>query len=412
MVKKSKNQITVVDVGSKTVKSIIAEFDEDGMFNIIGIGKSNSELGMRKGNIVSISNAVEAIRDSVESAMNMATTSVEEVIVSISGDHIKTFNSKASVLINGNVINSSDIDRVLQKSKDSFISQKKEVIHIIPQVFFVDDQKVKDPVNMTGSTLEASVHVALANETNAINLRNCLNEIDLRIKCFVFSPIASSYGVLSETERDINTIIIDIGHGTSTAVAYFDGNIEFSTILPVGGFNITNDLAVTLNIDNKTAEEIKLKYGFSLFDEDDEDRVIELDNYENISESMVSKIIGARVFEIFSYLKDDLEKSEIYKEKAYGKIPLTIVLTGGTARLKNIDVLAKEVFGEKVKIKISYPKYNIRGLVDLVKAPEYATTVGLLHFAKEYCGFSLKDGKLSGNSNILGKFFEAIKKRF
>ena len=406
MPKKELKQIAAIDVGSMTVKSIIGEIDTDGKINIIGIGKSNIEQGMKKGNIVSISPAKEAIKNSIQAAVTMSGAEVEEVVVSISGDHIKTFNSGAGVFINGGEIKQSDIDRVLQKSKDSFISQGKEVIHIIPQVYYVDKQKVKNPVDMTGSNLEAKVHVALANKSNAKNLVNCFNDNDIKVKSLVFAPIASSYGVLSDDERTLNMIVIDIGYGTSTAVAYADGSIVFSTILPVGGYNISNDLALTLNIDNELAEELKLKYGYPLLEEDEFDDYFEDEKFSDIKKSEVEQIIGERVIEIFELLKNELYESGLYSDY-YKTILPGIVLTGGTANLKNIDILLKEVFGEEVKTRIGYPKHNIKELVDLVSKPEYATGVGLLHFTKQY----MEIEKKKDSKNFLAKAIEAIKKR-
>ncbi len=408
MTKEYDNQIVAIDIGSKMVKSIIGEIDDDGMINIIGIGKSNSGSGMKKGNIVSISHAVESIRASIEAATNMATTEAREVIISISGDHIKTLNSKAVVAVNGEEIKQQDIDKVLQKSKDSFISQNKEIIHIIPQEYSVDEQSVKNPINMTGSSLEAKVHVALANSSNAKNLVSCLNKNDLEVFDIVFAPIASSYGVLSENDKELGIIVIDIGHGTSTATAYLNGSIVFSTILPVGGYNITNDLAITLNIDSQTAEKIKLKYGYIDVTEEDKENFLDLEKYDDIDMFTVSNIIADRVVEIFELLKKELEENGIYD-----KIHSGVILTGGSANLNGIQVLANEVFDKN--IKIGFPHHNIRGLTDLIKQPEYATLVGLLHFAKEYHYLNVnknKKRKKSDGSNWFRKIKDAIAKRF
>jgi len=408
MAKELSNQIVAIDIGSKMVKSIIGEIDPDGMINIIGIGKSESGSGMKKGNIVSISHAVESIRESINAATNMATTDASEVIISISGDHIKTLNSKAVVAVNGEEIKQYDIDKVLQKSKDSFISQNKEIIHIIPQEYCVDEQTVKNPVNMTGSSLEAKVHVALANSSNAKNLVSCLNKNDLEVIDIVFAPIASSYGVLSENDKELGIIVIDIGHGTATATAYLNGSIVFSTILPVGGYNITNDLAITLNIDSQTAEKIKLKYGFVEVTEDDKENFLELEKYDDIDMFTVSNIIADRVVEIFELLKKELEESGVYD-----KIHSGVILTGGSANLNGIQVLANEVFDKN--IKIGFPHYNIRGLTDLIKHPEYSTLVGLLHFAKEYHYLNVqkskKRRKTGDGSSWFGKIKDAITKR-
>ncbi len=398
------NQIVAVDVGSKEVKSIIGEIDPDGVINIIGIGKSSAGSGVKKGNIVSISHAVNSIRESIEASTNMATTEAHDVVVSISGDHIKTLNSKAVVAVNGEEIKQFDIEKVLQKCKDSFISQNKEIIHIIPQEYSVDEQNVKNPINMTGSSLEAKVHVALANSSNTKNLVNCLNKNDLEVINIVFSPIASSYGVLTENDKELGTIVIDIGHGTTTAVAYLNGSVVFSSILPVGGYNITNDLAITLGIDSQTAEKIKLDYGYVKVTEEDKENFLELEKYDHVDMYTVSRVIYLRVVEIFDLLKKELEE-----KKVYDRIHSGVVLTGGTANLIGIDNLAKEVFDKS--IKIGYPNHNIRGLIDLIKKPEYSTLVGLLHFTKEYNYSSIesKKKKKKGESKFLNKVKDSVK---
>ena len=403
MAKEVSNQLVAVDIGSKTVKSIIAEIEDDGVINIIAVAKSNSESGMKKGNIVSISHAVESIRESIDAATNMATTEAKSVIISISGDHIKTLNSKAVVAVNEEEITQSDINKVLQKSKDSFISQNKEVIHIIPQEYSVDEQSVKSPINMTGSSLGAKVHVALANSSNAKNLVSCFNKNNLEVMGMVFSPIAASYGVLTENDKELGIIVIDMGHGTTTVSAYLNGSIAYSSILPVGGYNITNDLAISLNIDSQTAENIKLDYGYVEVTKEDEHNFLELEKYNNIDMFTVSNVIADRVLETFAILKKELEESGLYD-----KIHSGIVLTGGTANLNGIQILAKEVFDKN--IKIGFPYHNIKGLDDVVKHPQYATLVGLLHFAREY-NYS-KDKKKKKGISVFGKIKNIILKMF
>jgi cell division protein FtsA len=262
---------------------------------------------------------------------------------------------------------------------------------------------------MTGSSLEAKVHVALANSSNAKNLVSCINKNDLEVMDIVFAPIASSYGVLSENDKELGIIVIDIGHGTSTAVAYLNGSIVFSTVLPVGGYNITNDLAISLNIDTQTAEKIKLKYGYVEVTEEDKENFLDLEKYDDIDMYIVSNIISERVLEIFEILKKELEESG-----TYDKIHSGVVLTGGTANLNGIQTLAKEVFDKN--IKIGFPHHNIRGLTDLIKQPEYATLVGLLHFAKEYHYLDVQKNKKRKKkvegSGFFKKFKDTVTKMF
>jgi cell division protein FtsA len=372
------NQIVGIDIGSGTIKTIIGEIEANGVINIIGVGKSYSKDGIKKGNVINISQTVKAIEQSIESASNMATTTVTKALITISGDHIKSVNSKGVVAANDTEVTQSDVDKALKKCKDSFLSQNKEIIHIIPQEYIIDDQRgIKNPIGMTGNSLEVSVHVALANASSARNVINCVNQNDIEVQSMVFAPIASAYGVLTKDEKDLGVAIIDIGYATSTLSVYRDGSIWFSHIIPIGGYNITNDLALSLQIPIDKAEKLKLQYGYALSSQISENQNIDLDENHQIPLQVLSEIIEARVSELFLLIKEDLNKVNLLD-----KIPSGLVLTGGTANLNGIQMLAEIIY--KKSVRIGFPHENIRGLTDLIKHPEYAAALGLLHFGKEH----------------------------
>lgn len=371
------NQIVGIDIGSGTIKAIIGEIELDGTVNVIGMGKSPSKGGLKKGNVVSISQTVKAIKDAVDAATNMATSDAVDVVITISGDHIRSVNSKGVIAINDEEITQDDIDKALQKCKDSFISQNKEIIHIIPQEYMIDEQRgVRQPVGMTGSSLEVQVHVVMANLSSTKNLINCVNKNNLNVQGMIFAPIASAWGVLTTDEKELGVTVLDIGYGTSTLTVYKEGSLLFSHILPVGGYNITNDLALSLQIPIDAAERLKTQYGCAMSSEVNQSQMVEASHGHEVSLQMVSEVIEARVSEMFLLIKEDLKKANLLH-----KIPSGIVLTGGTANLNGIQNLAEMIF--QTSIRIGFPHQDIRGLTDLVKHPEYGAAIGLLHYAKE-----------------------------
>ncbi len=373
----TENQIISIDIGSCSIKSIIGEIDSDGVINIIGIGKSSSIDGINKGHIVSIDKTVKAIEKSIGAATNMATTKAVSVYITISGDHIVSSNSKAVIAVNDEEISQADLDKVLQKCKNQFYSQSKEVVHLIPQSYSVDEQGgIQNPIGMTGSSLTANVHVALANLSSTKNLVNCINKNSLEVSDIVFAPIASSYGVLNSDEKTLGVTVIDIGYGTTTITVYEKGHIVFSDIIPVGGFNITNDLAISLQIPRELAENLKIKSGYAISEDVNEEQVVDLEDYGEIDLFTVAEIIEERIKEIFLLVRENIKNANLLN-----KINSGFVLTGGTANLNGIQLLAEKIFDKKVRI--GFPHNNIRGLTDLIKHPEYSAGVGLIKFAQE-----------------------------
>ncbi len=394
-------QIVGIDIGSGSIKSIIGDVEPNGIINVVGFGKSSSKTGIKKGNVIDIAQTVKAIKEAVDVASSMAAADVLKVIITISGDHIKSVNSKGVVAVNELEITQHDVEKALQKCKDSFLSQNKEIIHIIPQEYAVDDQRgIPNPIGMTGNSLEVQVHVALANSASTKNIINCVNQNQLEVLSMVFAPIASAYGVLTQDEKELGVMLIDIGYATSTISVYKEGSILFSHIIPVGGYNITNDLALSLQIPIDVAEKLKVQYGFAMAGDNNPNQTIEVNKGNNVSIQTISEIIQYRVKEIFEFIKDDVIKAGVYNLTASG-----IVLTGGSANLNGIQTLAEDFF--KKNVRVGFPHQNIRGLTDPIKHPEYAASVGLLYYARDNnVGMEQETGK----EGFMGKIKDFIKK--
>jgi cell division protein FtsA len=371
-----------LDIGTTKIVCLVAEKAEDGRLNILARGESKSE-GLRKGVVVNIESTANAIREAVENAEKLTKVDVEEVYVGIAGEHISSKASSGMVTISGanKIVSKDDVHRVIEAAKTINVPSDRQIIHVIPLEYSIDGHDgILQPVGMSGMRLTSDIHIVTASKSAMQNLKNSVQKAGLKIAEFVLEPFASSYAVLDEDEKQLGVCLIDIGGGTTDIAMYFEGNLRYTSVVPLGGHSITNDLSLGLKTPFENAEKIKTKYGIAHIDLIyGEDNIIEIPGIggreaTRINRSLISQIIQPRVEELFELALLEMKKSEYYELMSAG-----IVLTGGASQLEGMAELAHQVLGLPVKIEI--PK-GIGGLVDAVNEPKYATSVGLVKYAE------------------------------
>ncbi|HTF32957.1 MAG TPA: cell division protein FtsA [Myxococcota bacterium] len=368
--------IVGLDIGTTKIGVIVAERMEAGL-DVVGMGTHPSR-GLRKGVVVDIDATVASIKSAVEEAELMADCEITSVYAGIAGGHIRSFNSHGIVAVKDREVRESDVKRVIDAAKAVAIPMDREVIHVIPQEFIVDDQEgIREPLGMSGVRLEAKIHIVTAAVTSAQNIVKCANKAGLNVVDIILEPLASAEAVLAEDERDLGVCLIDIGGGTTDIAVFADGSIKHTSVLGLGGYHISNDIAVGLRTPFEEAERIKKKFGVAAARFLRTDDVITVPSVggrrpREVSRKILCEIIEPRVDEILSLARQELSKSGLAE-----KIPSGVVLTGGCSALEGITELAEEVFESPVR---RGSPIHVGGLQDVVRSPMYATGVGLVLF--------------------------------
>ena len=376
-----------VDIGTSKIVSIIAKIDEENV-NVLGVSETKSG-GVRKGQIVDIEEAVLSINSSLEGAERMAGFSASHVIASIGGDHIESLNSRGVVAVSNPdaEITESDLARVIDAAKAVSLPSSREVIHVLPRSYIVDGQQgVKAPLGMTGVRLEVDTYIISAYSTSIRNLEKAFSEVGVDVDAVVFSGYASSLSVLTDTERELGVILVDIGAGTTDISIYTEGSVAYSSVLPIGARHITNDLAIGLRISLESAEKIKLllsnperkKQQSDLQEKTDEIDLSSLNLSEELTKvsekTLVEGIIKPRLNEIFTFVGLEINKS------GYGgQTPSGLVVAGGGALTVGAVDAAKRMLA--MPVRIGKP-INIKGIIDEIQTPAFATVVGLAVYGR------------------------------
>ena len=396
---KPSNVIAGLDIGTTKICCIIGEINDKGELDVIGIG-SHPSKGLRKGVVINIESTVDSIKSAVEEAELMSGSEIDSVYVGIAGGHIKGFNSHGVLAVKDKEIVEADISRVIDAAKAVAIPMDREVIHVIPQEYIVDDQDgIKTPLGMSGVRLEAKVHIVTGAVTSAQNIVKSVTRAGLQVNDIVLEQLASSKSVLSSDEKELGVAMIDIGGGTSDLAIFFQEAIKHTYVLAIGGNHVTNDIAIGLRTPTFEAERIKKEYGCALTSLINGNETIEVPSVgdrENrvLSRRLLSEIIEPRLDELFT-----LVKMEIGQSGHKDLITSGIVLTGGSSILKGIVEAAEKIF--KLPVRRGMPK-SIGGLVDVVNSPMYATAVGLLFYGME----KIKTGEIP---NLTGtKVFDRV----
>jgi cell division protein FtsA len=396
--------IAGLDIGTTKICCIIGEVRDEKDIDIIGIG-TNPSRGLRKGVVVNIESTVESIKGAVEEAELMAGCEIDSVYVGIAGGHIKGFNSHGVIAVKNKEVAQADINRVLDAAQAVAIPPDREVIHIIPQEYILDEQEgIKEPLGMSGVRLEAKVHIVTGAVTSAQNIVRSVNKAGLEVKDIVLEQLASSDAVLERDEKELGVAMVDVGGGTSDLAIFFEESIKHTSVLAIGGNHITNDIAIGLRTPQAEAEKIKKTYGCAMTSLVKKDDTIEVPSTGGrepriLSRQILSEIIEPRLEEMFNLVKREIHISGYSELIASG-----IVLTGGSAIMDGITDLAEKIF--KLPVRKGFPK-GIGGLVDVVNSPMYATGVGLILFGLKNRQHGKKP-RLT-DKNLFDKIFNRMK---
>ena len=381
MAKPKTSEIIVgLDIGTTKIAAIAGEVTDDGI-DIIGIGTAPSK-GLRRGVVVNIDATVSAIRAAIDEAENMAGCQISTVFAAISGAHVRGLNSHGIVAVKDKEVRDADMMRVIEAAKAVAIPMDREVLHVLPQQYVIDDQDgIRDPLGMAGVRLEAKVHIVTTAVTSAQNVVKCANRCGLQVADIVLEPLASAQAVLEDDEKELGVALIDIGGGTCDIAVFADGAIVHTAVLPLGGGHVTNDIATVLRTPLDSAEKIKRKYGCatrSLISEDDTMEVPSVGGRgpRVLPRATLVEIIEPRIEEIFEHVKRELMRSGYADGLAAG-----IVLTGGATILEGTAEVAEHVLG--LPVRRANPT-RIGGLVDVVKSPAYSTGVGLVAYGASH----------------------------
>jgi cell division protein FtsA len=370
-----------LDIGTTKISCILADPDPAGGLRIVGIGNAPSE-GLRRGAVVDLEKTVASITRAVEEAERMAGHEVKGVHAGIAGDHIRSLNSRGVVSVSrkDNEIAPADLERVIEAAKAIAIPTDREIIHVIPQEFIVDDQDgIKDPVGMSGVRLEAEVHIITGAVTSARNICRAIQRAGLKVYDLTLEPLASAMAVLDDDEKDLGVVLLDMGGGTTDMAVFHEGAVRHTSIIPFGGANVTSDIAIGLRTPIDKAEAIKIQHGAALAamvgDESVSVSGVGGRGDKEISRHVLASMIEPRMEEIFA-----LANREVRKNHFAPLIGGGVVLTGGTSLLPGAAELAEQVF--EMPVRLGIPR-GLGGLSANVSDPRYATGVGLvLHAAK------------------------------
>lgn len=406
--------IAGLDIGNSKIRAAIAVLDEDSTQpNIIGVGVSPSG-GLRKGNIIDVEETVANIAAALEDAERMAGEPVHTVFLGISGDHIASMDSKGVIAIShtGNEIIEDDVDRVLEAAQAVAIPNNRRILRIIPKSFTVDEQTgIKYPVGMTGIRLEVLAHLVTGLVPAVKNIEKCVHQAGVDINDIIPCGLAAAESVVSKRQKELGVVVIDVGCGGTNVAIFEEGTVLHSASLPVGGDNVTNDIAIGLRTSIDTAEKIKIEYG-SCIPEDIHDReTIDLSllskiDTQTVSKKQLAEIIQARYHEIFAMVKDELARVQ-----RDGMLPAGAILCGAAVKMPGVIDLAREVLN--LPVQIGFPT-NYEGVVDKIEDPAYASVIGLVIWGSRFQGegygikFDLKNFNVEKMTQGIKNWFRGL----
>ncbi len=380
MSKDLKNLIVGLDIGTSKVVAVVAEVLPDGRHEVIGLGQHESK-GLKKGVVVNIEATVESIQAALEEAELMADCKIRNVYTGIAGSHIRSFNSRGMVAIKDKEVTAADVARVIETARAVNIPTDQQFLHTVSQEFVVDNQEdVREPIGMSGIRLEVKVHIVTGAVSAVQNIVKCIRRCGLEVSDLILQPLASADAVLTEDEKELGVVLIDIGGGTTDIAVFTEGAIRHTAVIPIAGDQITNDIAMALRTPTLEAEEIKRRYGVAKQVLVDPAETIEVPGLgdrgpRTLSRQMLAAVIEPRVEELFALALQVVRESEYEEVLSSG-----VVLTGGTALMPGIAELAEDIFLKQVRLGI--PQYNGQ-LADVVRSPRYSTAHGLLAEAKK-----------------------------
>lgn len=370
--------VASLDIGSAKIRTVVAVVDgsqEQVVPNVIGVGLSPS-LGMRKGHVIDVEELIHNVISSLEDAERMAGVPINHVFVGMSGTHIEAFDSRGVVAVSGAEITAEDVGRVLEAAQAVSIPSNRRILHIEPKAYAVDEQRgIANPVGMTGIRLEVEAHIITGHIQHVKNVERCIDQAGVDIDALVPATIAVAEATLTRRQKELGAIVVDIGAGCTSIAIFEEGTILHSVSLPVGGESVTNDIAIGLRTSIDTAERIKIEYGSVLPGEVSEREMIDLSAVSRVDTQTVSKhylaeIMQARYHEIFSLVREELERVG-----RSGMLPAGAILTGGAVKAPGVLDLARDTLG--LPVQMGFPT-EIGGVIEKVDDPSYATVLGTL----------------------------------
>ncbi len=394
--------IASLDIGNSKIRTVIGIVeDENSLPNVIGVGITES-TGLRKGTIVDIEDTIKSITTSLEEAERMAGETIDSLFVGISGGHLEAISSKGVVAIGNNTeITNEDIERVLEAAQTIPIPPNRQILRIVPRSFTIDDQEdIRHPIGMSGIRLEVDAQVITGSIPAIKNIEKCIRQVGVDIDDLIPSPLASAEAVLTKRQKELGVVNIDIGAGSTSIAIYEEGSLIHTAVFPVGGINVTNDIAIGLRTSVDIAERLKIEYGSCDPHDATERDEIDLSLMSKIDSHKVSKkhmleIIEARLHEIFVMVKDELASIE-----RDGKLPAGAILTGGSVKIPGMLDLARDVLN--LPVQTGFPT-EIEGIIDKIDDPSYATLLGLI-----IIGSKTQENNFSFKKINLGKAFKGV----
>ncbi len=379
MTKDAKNLIVGLDIGTSKVVAVVAEVLPDGRHEVIGLGQHESK-GLKKGVVVNIESTVESIQRALEEAELMADCQIRNVWIGIAGSHIRSFNSRGMVAIKDKEVTAADVARAIETARAVNIPTDQQLLHTIPQEFIVDSQEgVREPIGMSGVRLEVKVHIVTGAVSAVQNVIKCVRRCGLEVTDWILQGRASSDAVLTADEKELGVVLVDIGGGTTDVAIFTEGAIRHTTVLPIGGDQITNDIAMALRTPTAEAEEIKVLYGVAKQVLADPGETFDVPGLGDrgpraLSRQALAAVIEPRVEELFALVHEVVRESGFEEVLSSG-----IVITGGSALMPGMCELAEDIFLKPARV--GEPDYHGQ-LSDVVRSPRYATVLGLLMEAK------------------------------
>ncbi len=381
--KGDENLVVGLDIGTSKVLAIVGEVTATGEVEVIGVGHHPSR-GMKKGVVVNIESTVQSIQRAIEEAELMAGCQIKSVYAGIAGSHIRSINSHGTVAIKDKEVGPNDVDRVIESARALAIPADQKVLHVLPQEFIIDGQEgIREPIGMSGVRLEAKVHIVTGAVSAAQNIVKCVRRCGLEVDDIILEQLASSLSVLTEDEKELGVCMVDIGGGTTDISVFTEGAIRHTSVIPIAGDQVTNDIAVALRTPTANAEEIKKKYGCALTQLATSDESIEVPSVgdrppRKLARQTLAEVIEPRIEELYGLVLAELRRSGFEDVIGSG-----IVLTGGSAKMEGMIDLAEEVFHMPVRLGIPQ---GVGGLSGVVHNPIYATGVGLVLFGAKARG--------------------------
>jgi cell division protein FtsA len=367
-----------IDIGTTKICTLVAREEAPDQIRIIGVGSEPSR-GLRKGVVVDLAAASQAVNRSIDKAERASGMEITSALVSLAGSQVSSMNSQGVVGVAGRIIDQEDVDRAIEAARAVAIPHNRDIIHVIQRGFNVDGQEgIRMPIGMHGYRLEVETHIITASSASVENLRQCVGTSKVDVSQFVLNPLASAEVVLNETERQMGVVVCDIGGGTTDIAIYIDGDVWYTAVIPFGGNNITSDIAHGLRLPMSQAEEIKVQHGHAVESEVDVEEYFNIrpfgeDKSVQINRKELANIIEARVEEMIGFVLQEIKRSGYD-----GLLPAGMVFTGGSSLLPGIRTLASRVLG--VPVRMAKPE-NLIGMADCLDSPAFSTSVGLIRWA-------------------------------